>query len=163
MGKPGRDLHRSPPVRGKFAGEGTRAWDERSVRREKRRGEKSWGQKSRTARSQAQVPPSLRAFVSGVRSSSLLATADNPAFLRPLSPSAELLRQLLPVSPVARLLQKKADCARHRQMRRRARLPVRRAQACFVLELAGTSRTGSWRAADPEGSGAAPAPFPLPL
>lgn len=135
----------------------------RSVRRETRRGVKSWVQKSRAAPSQGQVPLALRAFVSGVRSSPLLATAVNPAFLRPRSPSAELLRRLLSISSVAGLLQKKADCARLRRMRRRARLPVRRAQACFVLALAGTSRTGSGRAAAPTGSGAAPAPLPLLL
>lgn len=163
MGKPGRDLHRGPLVRSEVAGERMRAWDEKSVRREKQRGEESWVQKSRAAPSQGQVPLALRAFVSGVRSSPLLATAVNPAFLRPRFPSAELLRRLLPTSTVAGLLQKKADCARHRRMRRRARLPVRRAQACFVLELAGTSRTGSGRAAAPTGSGAAPAPLPLRL
>lgn len=63
---------------------------------------------------------------------------------------------------MAGLLQKKADCARRPRLRQRARLPVRRAHACFVLELAGTSRTGSGRAAAPPGSGAAPAPLPLP-
>ncbi|XP_032962665.1 enolase-phosphatase E1, partial [Rhinolophus ferrumequinum] len=88
--------------------------------------------------------------------------AVNPAFFRPRSPSAELVRRLLSFSTVAGLLQKKADCARHPRLRQRARLPVRRAHACFVLELAGTSRTGSGRAAAPPGSGAAPTPLPLP-
>lgn len=41
-------------------------------------------------------------------------------------------------------------------------MPVRRAHACFVFELAGTSRTGSGRAAAPPGSCAARAPLPLP-
>lgn len=48
-----------------------------------------------------------RAFVSGVRSSPLLATAVHPAFLRPRHPRAELLRRLLPMSSAAGLLQKR--------------------------------------------------------
>lgn len=111
--------------------------------------------------SNATVPLALRAFclwrpVQPTPSQE----PSTPPFSALGSPSAELL---LSISTVAAPLRKKADCARRWRLRRRARQPsARRAHACFVLELAGTSRTGSGRAAASQGSRAAQTPLPLP-
>lgn len=75
--------------------------------------------------------------------------AFNPAFFQsPRSPSTDCCGGgcCYRLAPWPGYSRKKADCARCRRLRQLARPPARRrAHACFVLELAGTSRTGSGR------------------
>lgn len=158
MGESGRDLHRGPPAEKRG-----REWGDAGLGRETRQKRNDDGARSPGVRipSNATVPLALRAFclwrpVQPTPSQE----PSTPPFSALGSPSAELL---LSISTVAAPLRKKADCARRRRLRRRARRPsARRAHACFVLELAGTSRTGSGRAAASPGGRAARTPLPLP-
>lgn len=101
----------------------------REASEEKNEGAKSPGVKNpEQCRRRATVPLVLRAFVSGVRSSPLLVRSHQPRlFPKPSVPQCGLLRWrlLLSISTVAGSLQKKADCARRRRLRQRARSAAR--------------------------------------
>lgn len=120
--------------------EGSRAWEERRA---------SGARNPERRCRRTTVPLALRAFVSGVRSGPRLAKSRRRRLGPPSVPQSGAAAMAAPVGqhrgPAAPALAAEAASAR----------PLVRAHACFVLELAGTSRTGSGR------SGAARASLPL--
>lgn len=153
------------PVRSEVAGEGPRAWEERSVRREKRKGEKSWSQKSQAAPSQGHSPSCLERLC-------LWRPVQPTPSQEPSTPPFSALGPRVPSccgGSCYRLAPRPGRSGKRRTAPgaggEAASAPVspsaHRAHACFVLELAETSPTGSGRAAAPPGSGVARAPLPL--
>lgn len=122
----------------------------REASEEKNEGAKSPGVKNpEQRRRRATVPLVLRAFVSGVRSSPLLAKSRQPRlFPKPSVPQCGLLRWrlLLSISTVAGVLREKADCARRRRLRQRARPPARLPRARVFCPRAGWNQPNRKRA-----------------
>lgn len=116
----------------------------------KRRGEKSWGQKSRAAPSQGHSPSCLESLclwrpVQPTPSKE----PSNPAFFQsPRSPSADCcgggFRYRL--APWPGCSREKADCARRRRLKQRARPPARLPRARVFCPRAGWNQPNRKRA-----------------